>query len=86
MPHILHKLNFFNIRLSYYATTNTKESVFIIGGYTDGSPSRISTIAQFEDGIWKNAGSLMQARAGHGAIGLEGITMILGGSPISGRS
>ena len=86
MPQILHKSKLYNVRLSYYATTNTKESVFIIGGYTDGSPSRISTIAQFEDGIWKNAGSLMQARSNHGAISLEGITMILGGSPISGRS
>ena len=71
-----------NFSIRAYATTHTKESVYIIGGITDGGMfSYSSTIAQFKDYIWMNAGKLSQARFGHGAITLEGETMIIGGTP-----
>ena len=55
----------------------TEESVFVIGGWTGSS--RLSTIAEYSDAIWMISGSLKQARAGHGAITIEGITLIIGG-------
>ena len=66
-------------RISAYATASTDESVLIIGGYTGGSPSRISTIAEYKDGNWKNVGNLAQARYGHGAITSGSVTMVAGG-------
>ena len=73
------KHNLFSI--SNYATTHTEKSIFIIGGSTGGSPSRTTTIARFKDSIWKKVGSLKQARSGHGAITVKGITIIVGGDP-----
>ena len=73
-------------RISYYATASTDESVYIIGGYTDGSPDRISTIAEYKDGNWKTEiGNLAQARRMHSAITSGSTTMVVGGYPISGR-
>ena len=66
-------------RISSYATANTEDSVYIIGGFTGGSPWRTSTIAKYKDNIWTIAGNLKQARAGHGAITIKGRTMIIGG-------
>ena len=56
-----------NLRISNYATTHTEESVYIIGG-SNGPQTIASTIAQFKDDIWTNAGNLNQARHSHGAI------------------
>ena len=67
------------LRISSYATTSTVDSVYIIGGLTRGSPWRSSTIAKYSDDIWTKTGSLKQARSYHGAITIEGITMIIGG-------
>jgi len=64
-------------RISGYATASTAESVFIIGGWTRSI--RLSTIAKYSDGSWTKLGSLKQARNNHGAITIEGITMIVGG-------
>ena len=69
-----------------YATASTDESVFIIGGYTAGSPSYISTIAEYKDGNWKNVGNLAQARYAHGAITSGSITMVAGGVSNDGSS
>ena len=67
-----------HLRIFSYATTSTDDSVYIIGGYiSSSSPS--STIAKYSGGSWTKTGSLKQARLGHGAITLEGITMIIGG-------
>jgi len=63
--------------ISSYATTSTDESVYIIGGWTGSTQS--STIARYSNGSWTKPGSLKQGRTGHGAITIEGITMILGG-------
>ena len=71
-----------DLSIRAYATTHTEESVYIIGGLTDGGLLSYSpTIAQFKDEIWTNAGKLFQARFGHGAISVKGKTMILGGTP-----
>ena len=70
--------------LSYYATTNTEDSVYVIGGRTGGSPSKTTTIAKYKDDIWTIAGNLKQARYRHGVINVEGRTMIIAGSPESG--
>jgi len=58
----------------------------IIGGWTKGSPSRTSTIAEYKDGNWKNIGNLAQARSGHGAITLGSVTMVAGGQSNDGSS
>ena len=71
--------NNITFRISYYATTHTERSTFIIGGNTGGSPVRTATIARFKDNIWKKVGSLKQARSSHGAITVRGKTIIVGG-------
>ena len=75
-----------HFRISKYGTTSTAESVFIIGGYTKVSPYRSSTIAKYSDDVWTKSGSLKEARLGHGAITIEGITMIIGGLDGSGST
>ena len=67
--------------IAYYATASTNESVFIIGGFTGGSPAYTSTIAEYKDGNWEKVGDLAQRRYSHGAITSESVTMILGGYP-----
>ena len=62
-----------------YATTHTEDSVYIIGGYTDGSPLRTSTIAKYKNEIWTIAGNLKQGRSSHGAITVKERTIIIGG-------
>ena len=81
-----HKKNSFHFRISWYATASTSESVLIIGGFTNGSPSYLSTIAEYKNGSWKNVENLAQARHGHGAITSGSITMVVGGYPIGGGS
>ena len=75
--------NKLHLRISYYVTASTDESVLIIGGFTGGSPNIISTIAEYKDGSWKNIGILAQARYGHGAITSGSVTMIVGRYPYS---
>ena len=70
--------------MAYYATASTVDSVYIIGGYTAGSPSCTSTIAEYKDGNWKSVGNLAQSRFRHGAITSESTTMVIGGTPNSG--
>ena len=77
-----HTFHYF--RIAGYATTHIEDSVYIIGGSTWGSPSRISTIAQYKDDIWTIAGNLKQVRDAHGAITVKGKTMIIGGWPQDG--
>ena len=77
-------------RLFSYATTSTDQSVYIFGGLIDNSPHSniiisgdvISTIAKYSDGVWIEAGNLRDARGAHGAIAVNGVTMIIGGEPI----
>ena len=76
----------FCFRIAFYGTSHTEDSVYIIGGITWGSPSRISTIAQYKDDIWTIAGNLKQARERHGAITVKGKTMIIGGYSGSGTT
>ena len=73
-------------RILGYATTHTEDSVYIIGGYTDGSPKRTSTIAKYKNDIWTIAGNLKQARNSHGAITVKGRTIIIGGYPNRGST
>ena len=74
------------MRISYYATASTIESVLIIGGLIGSPPSYSSTIAEYKDGSWKNIGNLAQARHGLGAITSGSVTMVVGGYPISGSA
>ena len=62
-----------------YATVSTDDSVYIIGGFTDGSPSFTSTIAEFKDGNWEAVGHLAEARCVHGSITSGSSTMVIGG-------
>ena len=69
-------------RISYYATTSTDTSVYIIGGFNgwiNDSPSRSTLIAKYIDGFWSEPGSLKRARNSHGAITIEERTLIIGG-------
>ena len=72
-------------RITYYATTSTEESVYIIGGWTDDSLTvgRTPIIAEYKNDEWYNAGSLKQSRHGHGAITSGSLTMVIGGSSTS---
>jgi len=49
----------------------------VIGGFTDGSPSRASTIAEYKDSKWQNVGNLAQAQYGYGAITSRSVTMVV---------
>ena len=60
--------------------------MYIIGGLTDSSPLRSSTIAKYSDSSWTKPGSLKEGRSSHGAITIEGITMIIGGLDGSGST
>ena len=82
----MNRKNSFIFRISTYATASTSDSVLIIGGFTNGSPSKTSTIAEYKDGNWRNVGKLAQARQSHGAIASGSVTMVVGGDPISGST
>ena len=73
-------------RISQYATASTSDSVYIIGGFTNGSPYQTSTIAEYNNESWKSVGNLAQARSGHGGITDGPITMVVGGYSASGSS
>ena len=47
---------------------------------------KTTTIARFKDNIWKKVGNLKEARNSHGAIQLNGITIIVGGCRFYGGS
>ena len=68
----------FILRISYYATSSTENSVYIIGGYI-ASPSSTPIIAEYQNDEWHNVGNLKQARIGHGAITSGSLTMVIGG-------
>ena len=74
----------FFFRICQYAAASTAESVYIISGYTAGSPHNTPTIAEYKNENWKNAGNLAQARRSHGAITFGLTTMIVGGDPTTG--
>ena len=44
------------------------------------------TIAKYSDGIWTKVGNLKHGRSYHGAITIEGRTMIIGGLYGSGST
>merc|ERR1712176_681554 len=73
--------------IAFYATASTDESVFIIGGHTEGWSKgwgRSSIIAEYKDGSWKNVGNLAQARNTHSAINFGSAIMVVGGYPLNG--
>ena len=78
LPNSFWYFNF--LRISCYTTASTDESVFIIGGYTKGTPDVTSRIAEYKNGKWIDGGNLAQARYGHGAITSESKTLIIGGT------
>ena len=47
---------------------------------------KTTTIARFKDNIWKKVGNLKEARNSHGAIHVNGITIIVGGCRFYGGS
>ena len=77
------KLHFSTLysRICAYATTSTAQSVYIIGGWTRAtSPKTTSTIAKYSNDIWSwKVSSLNERRSSHGAITVNGLTMIIGG-------
>ena len=73
-----------NFRIVNYATASTVDSVYIIGGMTNGSQVYTSIIAEYKDGYWKHVGDLVQARGSHGAITSGFSTMVVGGYSNSG--
>ena len=85
---LFHLNNFISLyRISYYATSSTKESVYIFGGFTNDSStaSRTSIIAEYKNGEWYNVGNLRQSRHAHGAITSGSLTMIIGGASADGQ-
>ena len=73
----------FILRISHYATSSTKNSVYIIGGYING-PTNTPIIAQYKNDEWHNVGNLKQTRHGHGAITYGSLTMVIGGEMVIG--
>ena len=84
--HHIYDLSLFSI--FSYATTHTEESVYIISGMTsmNHSPRKTSIIAQYKDDNWSIAGNLKQPRSSHGAITIQGMTVIIGGFPEKGST
>ena len=75
------------LRISFYGTASTDESVLILGGrISQKSPAFTTTIAEYKNGSWKNIGNLVQARQHHSSITSGSITMTVGGNPNSGSS
>ena len=76
------------LRIGYYATTSTEESVYIIGGFTLDSSTGYKTpiIAEYKNDVWYNVGSLNQSRHAHGAITSGSLTMVIGGSSADSQS
>ena len=70
-----------NLRISNYACVSTIDSVYVIGGYTNGSPPLLNIIAEFKKGNWENIGAFAQPRASPASIISEGTVMIVGGEP-----
>ena len=50
-----------------------------MGKVGDSSNDLSSIIAEYNNGLWRKAGSLMQGRSHHTAINIEGTTIIIGG-------
>ena len=75
---------FFFLRIAFYTTVSTADSVLIVGGLTMGVPNRSSTIAEYKDGNWSNIGNMNQNRDSHKAITLGSVTMIIGGNSPGG--
>ena len=71
-------LHCFILRISHYATSSTRNSVYIIGGMA-GSSTNSPIIAQYKNDEWHNVGNLKQTRHGHGAITSGSLTMVIGG-------
>jgi len=73
-------------RIRNYATTYTEDSVYIIGGRTndyDYHPKErqmTAIIAQYNNDTWTEVGRLEKPRENHGAITVDGMTMIFGGA------
>ena len=51
----------------------------LVKGGGDSSDFRSSIIAEYNNGVWRKAGSLMRGRSHHKAINIEGTIMIIGG-------
>ena len=69
------------LRISYYATASSKESVYVIGGNTAEGPHYSTTIiAEYKNDEWYNVGNLKQSRYAHSAITSGPLTMIIGGN------
>ena len=79
--HLCFLIEEFLFRISNYATVSTEKSVYIIGGYDNFAlpRSRTSAIKEFNDGRWRHAGNMAQARSYHGAIYIGGKVLIVGG-------
>ena len=74
-------------RISHYATSSTNESVYIIGGYTNGNSAyRSTTIAEYKEGSWKVVGNLAAGRNSHCTTTSGYTTMVAGGNPYTSGS
>ena len=68
--------NFYFRGISSYSTTQTLDSVYIIGGYVT---QNTGIVAEFNDNQWRQLDNLNQPRAEHGSITVGDQTMIIGG-------
>ena len=74
------KLTLLNLSdISYYSTAYTSDAVYIIGGRVTRE-----TVAEFMENQWRKLDNLNQGRGGHGSITINGQTMIVGGTYITG--
>ena len=60
-------------RISEYATANSPDAAYIIGGYTR------NLVAEFKNDQWTQLDDLNKGRLGHGSITVGARTMIVGG-------
>ena len=65
------------LSIYYTALVSIGGRVMVFGGYA--SPSRIKTVAQFENDEWSKLGDLLESRRGHNAILFDGDILIIGG-------
>lgn len=67
-------------KIVFYATAQTDESIFIIGGYTNGRPhTRTTIVAEYKNDSWSNVGNLLIRRYNHVALSLGSTVMIIAG-------
>ena len=69
-------------RIYLYGTASTDSAAYILGGFIGKtySPGRTSTIAQFQNNVWRKIGDLKEIKSSSSAILYDEEYLIIGGA------